>query len=189
MNEILQKIESAGVIGIKKADLKKTCGKGCEEIIERLQKEEKIFIEKKGVAYFVWTADNYLLYLSENDPKFKLMLNMVVGVSNSISRLKEQTHTLRQEMEDLSIRGYTEEYVDFETEFNKCICESGTAVGWAPFSKIREKVCQTKNLSKEKFYTLASNLIEKHREKYEISSGGPEGVVVRGLVHGYVRNV
>lgn len=189
IEEILQKIESAGVIGIKKADLKKTCGKDCEEIIERLQKEEKIFIEKKGVAYFVWTADNYLLHLTENDPKFKLMLNMFAGVSNSISRLKEQTHTLRQEMEDLNRHGYTEGSIDFETEFNKRLCESGTAVGWAPFSKIREKVCQTTNLSKEKFYTLATDLIEKHRERYEISSGGPEGVVVRGLVHGYVRNV
>jgi len=189
MEEILQKIESAGVIGIKKADLKKTYGKDCEETIERLQKEEKVFIEKKGVAYFVWTTDNYLLHLTENDPKFKLMFNMFAGVSNSISRLKEQTHTLRQEMEDLSIREYTEESIDFETEFNKCLYESGTAVGWAPFSKIREKVCQTKNLSKEKFYTLATNLIEKHRERYEISSGGQEGVVVRGLVHGYVRNV
>ncbi|VVC05016.1 Uncharacterised protein [uncultured archaeon] len=187
--EILQRIESAGVTGIKKADLKKTYGKDCEEIIERLQKEEKIFIEKKGVAYFVWIKDNYILHLTENDPKFKLMLNMVVGVSHSISKLKEQTYTLRQEMEDLSLQDNAEESVDFEREFNQCLCESGTSVGWAPFSKIREKMCQTKNLSKEKFYTLATNLIEKHRERYEISSGGPEGVVVRGLVHGYVRNV
>jgi hypothetical protein len=189
IEEILQRIESAGVIGIKKADLKKTYGKDCEEIIERLQKEEKIFIEKKGAAYFIWARDNYILHLTENDPKFKLMLNMVVGVSHSICRLKEQTYTLRQEMEDLNLQGSVEESADFETEFNKCLCESGTSVGWAPFSKIREKVCQTKNLSKEKFYTLVTNIIEKHRERYEISSGGPEGVVVRGLVHGYVRNV
>jgi hypothetical protein len=79
--------------------------------------------------------------------------------------------------------------VDFETIFNKCMKEAGTSVGWAPFSTIREKVCQNQNLSKEKFYVLATDLIEKHRERYEISSGGPEGVVIRGLVHGYVRNV
>ena len=189
IEEILQKIESAGVMGIKKVDLKKTYGKDSEEIIERLQNEDKVFIEKKGVAYFVWTKDNYISYLTENDPRFKLMLNMVIGVNQSIVRLKEQTHTLRQEMEDLSVQENSSESSDFETEFNKSLCESGTSVGWAPFSKIRERMCQTKNLSREKFYTLATHLIEKHREKYEISSGGPEGVVIRGLVHGYVRNV
>jgi len=188
IEEILQKIESAGVMGIKKVDLKKTYGKDSEEIIERLQNEDKVFIEKKGVAYFVWTKDNYISYLTENDPRFKLMLNMVIGVNQSIVRLKEQTHTLRQEMEDLSLQG-SEQSIDFETEFNRCLCESGTSVGWAPFSKIREKLCRNTNLSKEKFYALATNLIEKHHERYEISSGGPEGVVVRGLVHGYVRNV
>jgi hypothetical protein len=188
VEKILQMIESAGVSGIKKVDLKKTFGKDCEEILEKLKIEEKIFIEKKGVAYFVWTKNNYILHLTENDPKFKLMLNMVVGVSHSIARLQEQTHTLRQEMEDIALH---EESVvsDFETVFKKCMSEAGTSVGWAPFSKIREKLCQTQNLSKEKFYTLATDLIEKHRERYEISSGGQEGVIIRGLVHGYVRNV
>ena len=189
IEEVLQTIETAGVAGTKKADLKKRYGKDSEEIIERLRNEEKIFIEKKGIAYFVWTRDNYISHLTDNDPKFKLMLNMVSGMSHSICRLKEQTQTLRQEMEDLSVQENSSESSDFETEFNKSLCESGTSVGWAPFSKIRERMCQTKNLSKEKFYTLATHLIEKHREKYEISSGGPEGIVIRGLVHGYVRNV
>ena len=184
---ILKKIESSGVIGIKKADLKKAYGKDCEETIEKLQQEEKIFIEKKGVAYFVWTAENYMLHLTTNDSKFKLMLNMVTNSNHSVSKPKEQIPTFCQ-MGDQN-QHETTESIDFETEFNKCICELGTAVGWAPFLKIREKVCQTRNLSKERFYSLASNLIENHLDKYEISSGGQEGVVLRGLVHGYVRNL
>lgn len=189
IEEVLQSIESAGVIGIKKIDLKKRYGKNCEEILERLKREEKIFIEKKGVAYSVWTKDNYILHLTENDPKFKLMFNMVLGSSQSLSRLKEQTGTLHQEMGNVTEQKNFAETIDFETVFNKCLNEAGTSVGWAPFSKIREKVCQTKNLSKEKFYSLTTTLIEKHREIYEISSGGQEGLVIRGLVHGYVRNV
>lgn len=187
IEEILQEIETAGLTGVKKADLKKRYGKDCESILERLQKEEKLFIDKKGVAYFAWNRDNYILHLTENDPKFKLMLNMVSGLSHSVYRLKEQNQTLRQEMEELNMRGNTE--FDFETEFSKSLSESGTSVGWAPFSKIREKICQTRNLSKEKFYFLAADLIEKHHGKYEVSSGGQEGIVVRGLVHGYVRNI
>jgi hypothetical protein len=187
--EILQRIESAGTSGIKKVDLKKIYGRDCDEVLEKLKNDEKIFIEKKGVANFVWTKENYIQHLTENDPKFKLMLNMVVGVSHSIARLKEQTHTLRQEMEDIVLQENSVDATDFETVFDKCLREAGTSVGWAPFSKIRERVCQTKNLSKKRFYTLATNLIEKNGERYEISSGGQEGVVIRGLVHGYVRNV
>jgi len=188
-NEILQRIESVGRSGIKKADLKKIYGKSCEEVLEKLKNDEKIFIEKKGVANFVWTKENYVQHLSEDDPKFKLMLNMVAGVSHSIARLEEQTHTLHQEIEDIAQEENFAETTDFGMIFDKCLREASTSVGWAPFSKIRERVCQTKNLSKERFYTLASNLIEKNGERYEISSGGQEGVVIRGLVHGYVRNV
>ena len=172
IEEILQSIESAGLTGIKKAALKKAYGKDCEKIIEELQREEKVFVEKKGVAYFVWTRDHYVTHLAENDPKCKLMLD-IHSISKPTSQIKKGTN----------------DSIDFETEFNKCICELGTAIGWAPFSKIREKVCLARNLSKESFYSLVSDLIENHREKYEISSGGPEGVVLRGLVHGYVRNV
>jgi hypothetical protein len=75
--EIRHRIESAGAVGIKKTDLKKAYGKNCEEVLERLKKQEKIFIEKKGATYFVWTRDNYVQYLTEKDPKFKLMFNLV----------------------------------------------------------------------------------------------------------------
>ncbi|TLX65631.1 MAG: hypothetical protein E6L02_07905 [Thaumarchaeota archaeon] len=67
--------------------------------------------------------------------------------------------------------------------------ESSTSIGWAPFSEIRKKICESKKLSTENFYTMATNLVERHREKYEVSSGGQEGIIMRGLVHGYVRNV
>lgn len=187
--EIRHKIESAGATGVKRTDLKKAYGKDCEGVLERLKKQEKIFIEKKGATYFVWTRDNYAKYLTENDPKFKLMLNLITHVTHSIDKVREQTHTLRQEMEDVIQQENSAGMDEFETIFTKCMKEVCTSVGWAPFSMIREKVCQNQNLSKEKFYSLATDLIEEHRERYEISSGGQEGVVIRGLVHGYVRNV
>ncbi len=127
IEKILQNIESAGITGIKKAVLKKTYGKDCEKIIENLQKEETIFIEKKGVAYFVWTKDNYISHLAENDPKCKLMLDMISSSNHSVSKPKEQIPTFCQ-TEDQNQHGTTES-IDFETEFNKCICELGTAVG------------------------------------------------------------
>jgi len=187
IEEILQSIESAGLTGIKKAALKKAYGKDCEKIIEELQREEKVFVEKKGVAYFVWTRDHYVTHLAENDPKCKLMLDVVNSSSRTLPKPKEQLAIRKTEDQNLLV--IHDGPIDFETEFNKCICELGTAVGWAPFSRIREKICQTQNLSQERFYSLAANLIESNHQRYEISTGGPEGVVLRGLVHGYVRNL
>ena len=188
LEEILKKIESSGVTGIKKTDLKKTFGKDCESILEELKRQEQIFIEKKGVAYFIWTKENYIQHLTQNDPKFKLMLNMLVGVNQSIAKVKAHAETLEEEMEKSST-SIISKNDDFEGVFNSSLNESSTSIGWVPFAKIREKVCETQNLSKDKFYQMASNLIENHRDRYEISSGGQEGIVMRGLVHGYVRNI
>lgn len=187
--EILRSVESAGVQGIKKADLRKSFGKDSDDMIEGLAKEEKVFIEKKGVAYFVWTRDNYILHLTENDPKFKLILNMLVGVSHSVARLKDHTQNLRVEMERISLQDDNGGDPAFEKNFDRCLREAGTSIGWTPFSKVRESICQSGEVSRERFYLLAGELIEKHRDKYEISTGGQEGIVIRGMVHGFVRSV
>ena len=188
LEAILEKIEASGVTGMKKIDLKKTFGKDCESILEELKGKEQIFIEKKGVAYFIWTKENYIQHLTQNDPKFKLMLNMLVDASQSIAKVKAHAKTLEEEMEKPSAQ-IIPKTDDFEGVFNSSLNESSTSIGWVPFAKIREKVCETQNLSKDKFYQMASNLIENHKDRYEISSGGQEGILMRGLVHGYVRNI
>jgi hypothetical protein len=189
LEEILGTIESSGITGIKKTDLKKTFGKDCENILEELKVKEQIFIEKKGVAFFIWTKENYIQHVTQNDPKFKLMLNMLVNVSQSLAKVKAHAETLEEELEKYSTQEGVSKNEDFEGMFNSSLNESSTSIGWVPFAKIREKVCETQNLSKDKFYQMASNLIENHKDKYEISSGGQEGIVMRGLVHGYVRNI
>jgi hypothetical protein len=187
--EILEKIESSGITGVKKADLKKIFGKDCESIMEDLQNKERIFIEKKGVAYFVWTKENYVQHITKNDPKFKLMLNMLVGVNQSLAKVNAHVDTLQEELERNPPQENTCKNSDFEGIFNSSLNESSTSIGWVPFDKIRAKVCENQNLSTEKFYQLATNLIENHGDRYEVSSGGQEGIVMRGLVHGYVRNI
>ena len=188
-DEILDKIKSSGINGVKKVDLKKAFGKTCEGILEELKASEQIFIEKKGVAYFVWTSENYVQHVTQNDPKFKLMLNMFAGVNQSIAKVKAHADVLQEELERASLREAGSKHDDFEGVFNSSLNESSTSIGWVPFDKIRERVCENQNLSKEKFYQMATNLIESHQDRYEISSGGQEGIVMRGLVHGYVRNI
>jgi len=189
MAEILEKIESSGVEGVKKADLKKIYGKDCENILEELKIKEQIFIEKKGVAYHIWTKENYVQHITQNDPKFKIMLGMMANVNESLAKVQAHADTLQEELERCAPRENVSKYDNFEGVFNNSLNESSTSIGWVPFDKIREKVCEDQNLSKEKFYQMASNLIENHGDRYEISSGGREGIVMRGLVHGYVRNI
>lgn len=186
---ILEKIDSCGVDGIKKADLKKIFGKDCESTLEELKAKEQIFIEKKGVAYFVWTKENYVQHVTQNDPKFKLMLDMLAGMSQSLAKVQAHTDTLQEELEKCSPQNGISKNNDFEGIFNSSLNESSTSIGWVPFDKIREIVCENQHLSKEKFYQMATNLIENNKDRYEISSGGQEGIVMRGLVHGYVRNI
>ncbi len=187
--EILDKIGSSGVSGIKKIDLKKTFGKDCEDILEELKAGEQIFIEKKGVAYFVWTKENYVQHITQNDPKFKLMLGVLTDVTQSLAKVQAHADVLQEELERVSLKEGVSKNDNFEGVFNSSLNQSSTSIGWVPFDKIREKVCENQNLSKEKFYQMASSLIESHQDRYEISSGGQEGIVMRGLVHGYVRNI
>jgi hypothetical protein len=187
--EVLEKIESSGVDGIKKTDLKKTFGKNCEKILENLKETEQIFIEKKGTAFFIWTRENFVHHITQNDPKFKLMLNMLVGVSQSLAKVKVHAEILQEEMEKFYPQVNSVQNNDFESFFNKTLNESSNSIGWVPFNTVRERVCENQKLSKETFYQMASDLIVNHKDRYEVSSGGQEGILMRGLVHGFVRNI
>jgi hypothetical protein len=54
-------------------------------------------------------------------------------------------------------------------------------------ANIRNKICDSCNISSDEFYRLVRELTSMHQDKYELSTGGQEGVMVRGLLHGFVR--
>src|SRR5690349_21475805 len=95
--EILERISSAGINGIKKAELKKTLGKKCDDILKNLIDSEQIFVEKKGAAYFILTRNNYISYLSKNDPKCKIVLGKPMEKNNAVA--KEHQNVAGQEIE------------------------------------------------------------------------------------------
>lgn len=182
-SQILEKITSSGISGVKKVDLKKSFGKECDGLIEELSKEDKIIIDRKGVAHFVWTKENYVSHLAQNDPKYKLILNRFSQLESSIAEVKEKTRHYAK----IEANPQEQNDLNFEIQFNESLKQFATSLGWIPLADIRTKLCSSLNISQEKFYTLAANLVESNRNKYEISSGGQEGIVSRGLVHGYVR--
>src|SRR5437879_5330675 len=139
--DILQRIESAGTSGIKKTDLKKRYGKDCDDILEKLKEAEQIFIEKKGMVYFIWTKENYIRHLTQNDPKFKVLLDMVLGVSQSVATLRERTQNLREEMESISSQDSAlTNNRDFENIFNKCLHKEAKSAIRECIKELNEKV-------------------------------------------------
>ncbi|AJZ75633.1 hypothetical protein [Candidatus Nitrosotenuis cloacae] len=174
-SQILEKVEKSGVCGIKKAELKKLFGTDCETSLDELAKEDKVIVDNKGVAHYVWSKDNYLSHVSQNDPKFKILSRLVTNLENKISQ-----------MQSAQIPQNT---VDFQIHFDKCISEHSASLGWTPLSEIRAKVCASLDITPEKFYSLVSTLIEQNQSKYEISTGGQEGIHVRGMLHGYIRKL
>ena len=172
-SQILEKVESSGVCGIKKAELKKLFGTDCESTLDELSKEEKIIIDNKGVAHYVWSKDNYVSHLTQNDPKFKILSNLVKNLENKI----------------FQVQAKPQERIEFKPHFDKAISEISSSLGWVPLSEIRVRVCQSMGITQEKFYSEVSALIEQNSSKYEISTGGQEGVHVRGMLHGYIRKL
>jgi hypothetical protein len=76
---------------------------------------------------------------------------------------------------------------DFKEEFDVALATLGSSIGWIELAKIRNKMCDSCNISSDEFYRLVSELTSKHQDKYELSTGGGEGVMVRGILHGFVR--
>lgn len=177
-SQILDKVVESGVCGIKKAELKKIFGNECESSLAELTSDEKVIIDNKGIAHYVWTKENYLSHISQNDPKFKILSKLVRNLETSVDQMRSQMPGDK-----------CDSNLSFQAEFDDSISELSSSLGWVPFSSIRSKVCESLGVSQEKFYSLASLLIESNQTKYEISTGGQEGVTVRGMLHGYVRKL
>ncbi len=76
---------------------------------------------------------------------------------------------------------------DFKEEFDIALANSGSSIGWIELANIRNKICDSCNISSDEFYRLVGELTSNYQDKYELSTGGREGVMVRGLLHGFVR--
>jgi hypothetical protein len=76
---------------------------------------------------------------------------------------------------------------DFKEEFDVALANSGSSIGWVELAKLRNELCDRCNITADEFYRLVAELTGMHQERYELSTGGGEGVMVRGLLHGFVR--
>ena len=211
--KLVKRILSAGSAGIKKTDLRKELG-DVEEALEKVISNGEVFVDKRAGAYYCFYKTHYIQSLLNSDPKFKLTYDMIQSVINSnkelartvetlannISNLarfvleikNDQQSSLHQQMiaTDVPIPAATRRAMsvyDFKEEFDVALANSGSSIGWVELAKLRNELCDRCNITANEFYRLVGELTGMHQERYELSTGGGEGVMVRGLLHGFVR--
>ncbi|TLX67165.1 MAG: hypothetical protein E6K94_00855 [Thaumarchaeota archaeon] len=193
---VLEKILSTGSYGIKKSDLKKEFTSfDLDQSLENLINNGKVCVDKKGSAYYCWTSELYLKHLNNVDPKFRILVERIKlverkldshsnslkdAINNLIDLLKPDNHDSQNALVNLD---------NFKMEFDTVLSRSNSSIGWIELGQVRSELNQKFDLSKSDFYELVEQLINAYQNEYELSTGGNEGVILRGLLHGYVRGI
>ena len=193
---VLEKILSTGSNGIKKSDLKKEFTSfDLDQTLENLVNIGKVCVDKKGAAYFCWTAEVYVKHLNSVDPKFRILLERIKIIerkldtqSNSVKdALNGLIEVLKSENSELPKALVNLD--NFKIEFDTIISRSTSSIGWIELGNVRSELSQKFDLDKNEFYELVEQLVNSYQNEYELSTGGREGLTLRGLLHGYVRGI
>lgn len=193
---VLEKILSTGSNGIKKSDLKKEFTSfDLDQTLENLANNGKVCVDKKGAAYYCWTAEVYVKYLNSVDPKFRILLERIKIIerkldtqSNSVKdALNGLIEVLKSENSELPKALVNLD--NFKIEFDTILSRSTSSIGWIELGNVRNELSQKFDLDKNEFYVLVEQLVNSYQNEYELSTGGSEGLILRGLLHGYVRGI
>lgn len=208
--KIFDKIFSSGVSGLKKTDLtKEFASVDLDNILNTWIKQNKIIISKKGSTNYCWHKDSYFQYLVDSDPKFKYTLellkevqvsfqNLSTSIDRHIEKLEGKMIVLMDSILATTTNNHTFEnslpnpqkvinLQRFSEDFDLTICKYSDSIGWVPLATLRNDLSNKYEISEKEFYDLAEQLVNENRSKYELSTGGNEGIMIRGLVYGYVR--
>jgi hypothetical protein len=208
--KIFDKIFSSGVSGLKKTDLtKEFASVDLDNILNTWIKQNKIIISKKGSTNYCWHKDSYFQYLVDSDPKFKYTLellkevqisfkNLSTSIDRHVEKLEGKMIVLMDSILATTTNNHTFEnsipnpqkvinLQRFSEDFDLTICKYSDSIGWVPLATLRNDLSIKYEISENEFYDLAEQLVNENRSKYELSTGGNEGIMIRGLVYGYVR--
>jgi hypothetical protein len=215
--KLVNRIISAGSAGIKKTDLRKEFGDIDTALEKVISNGDIFVDKRANAYYcfhkghyiqsllnsdprFKLTYDTIKSLDESLSSSNKELTRTIETLANNISNLarfvletkNDQQSSLRQEMlaRDVPIAAVQSETMsvhDFKEEFDTALANSGSSIGWIELAKIRNELCDRYNISADEFYRLVSELTSMNQDKYELSTGGGEGVMVRGLLHGFVR--
>ena len=206
--KLTQRIFLSGSAGVKKTDLRKEFAEeDIDTILEKAVTQGDIYIDKKGAAYHCWHKEYYLQSLLNSDAKFRIIYDAIKSLEQSINKtsdalaksLESSTNNIILSLSklDKEYKGstvdnglsadFTAQLEQFKLDFDNSVSNYANSIGWVEFGKIRNELCTKHGISHEEFYRLVEQLVNKYDKKYELSTGGHEGITIRGLVHGFVR--
>jgi hypothetical protein len=193
---VLEKILSTGSNGIKKSDLKKEFTSfDFDQTLENLVNNGKVCVDKKGAAYYCWTAEVYVKHLNSVDPKFRILLERIKIIER---KLDSQSNSVKDALNGLIevLKSENSELPkalvnldNFKIEFDTILSKSTSSIGWIELGNVRSELSQKFDLDKNEFYELVEQLVNSYQNEYELSTGGSEGLILRGLLHGFVRGI
>jgi hypothetical protein len=192
---VLEKILSTGSTGIKKSDLKREFTSfDLDQTLENLVNDGKICVDKKGSAYYCWTSEVYLKHLNNVDPKFRILIDRIKLIERKLdSQSNSVKDAINNLIELLKMENSESQALvnldNFKIEFDIILSRSNNSIGWIELGQVRNELSQKFDLSKNEFYELVEQLVNAYHNEYELSTGGTEGVTLRGLLHGYVRGI
>ncbi len=217
IEKIVATIEAKGIEGIKKTDLRREFQEveELDSILQELVRTHEIYIEKKGNSLYCWHKNHYLQKLLNTDQKFSLLYTLMNSVQNSVNTRFESLNASLDTVTK-QVRGITEEikilassgqrdigpntpisqeqdkpieinYDKFQEQLDQALASASTSIGWIELCNLRKDLCSRMNISREQFYHSFEEVVSNNYDKYELSTGGEEGIQLRGMVHGFVR--
>jgi hypothetical protein len=207
--KLTQRIIKSGLNGIKKTDLRREfAGQDIDAQLENIISRGDVYIDKKAAAYYCWYKDYYVQNLLNSDLKFRLVFDSIKDLERVInesseayarkvettthevisSLLKLNTHNGKGSDSELALNGNTALQLDeFKCDFDNSISNYSNSIGWVELAKVRNQMRSKYNIAEDEFYRLVEKLVINYNANYELSTGGDEGITIRGLLHGFVR--
>lgn len=217
IEKIVATIEAKGIEGIKKTDLRREFQEieELDSILQELVRTHEIFIEKKGNSFYCWHKNHYLQKLLNTDQKFSLLYTLMNSVQNSVNTrfeslnvsldtVTKQVRDITEGIKILASSGQRDigpntpisqeqdkpieiNYDKFQEQLDQALASASTSIGWIELCNLRKDLCSRMNISREQFYHSFEEVVSNNYDKYELSTGGEEGIQLRGMVHGFVR--
>ena len=217
LEKVVASIAEKGIEGIKKAELRRELQEVQEldSILQELVRTQEIFIERKGNSFYCWHKNYYLQKLLSTDQKFSLLYSLMNSMQDSLNarfdsfnagldavttevsaiadgiRALASTGQRDTSANDLALQEQIEpiniDYDRFKEQLDHALASSSSSIGWVELCNVRKDLCSKMNISREQFYHSFEEVVSNNYDKYELSTGGEEGIQLRGLVHGFVR--
>jgi DNA anti-recombination protein RmuC len=217
LEKLVNTIEAKGTEGIKKAELRREFQEveEIDSILQELVRTGEIFIERKGNSFYCWHKNYYLQKLLSTDQKFSLLYTLINSMQDSLNTkfdsldasLDAVTKQVRMITDEIKVLASSEQrytgqndlipqeqtkpieinYDKFKEQLDQALAGASSSIGWVELCNLRKNLCLKMNISREQFYHSFEEVVSNNYDRYELSTGGEEGIQLRGMVHGFVR--